>query len=341
MSKPISVLVTGSSGRIGRAAVAELMRRGHMVRGFDRTPTPGLEDCVIGDLTDRGALDHAMEKMECLVHLAATPDDAPFLESLLPNNITGLFHVMEAARCAGVGRVVLASSGQVNWWQQATGPFPIRPEHPTSPKAWYAATKMFMESAGRTYVEMHGMSAIIARLGWCPRDLGQVAEIAASELFRDVYLSPGDAGRFIACAVEAAAGGAPFRRVRHEPSARAGAVRSRFRGAGSRLRAAGELAVRERGFLIGGGCAISRAATRGQREAEGGCRRRPQPRQPDDAGLARTAICSLRNDSRRKFLFFVFPFNRRSRRESRAGRVFPPHPSSSREPTNQHGQQTR
>jgi nucleoside-diphosphate-sugar epimerase len=203
MSKPVSVLVTGSSGRIGRAAVAELLRRGHTVRGFDLTPTPGLQDCITGDLSDRSALDRAMEKMECLVHLAATPDDAPFLESLLPNNITGLFHVMEAARGAGVRRIVLASSGQVNWWQQRSGPFPIRPEDPPSPKAWYAATKMFMESAGRTYVEMHGMSVIIARLGWCPRTLEQVAEIAASELFRDVYFSPGDAGRFFACAVEA------------------------------------------------------------------------------------------------------------------------------------------
>ena len=206
MSKPASVLVTGSSGRIGRAAVAELLRRGHSVRGFDLTPSHGLADCITGTLTDRAALDRAMEKIGCVVHLAATPDDDDFLASLLPNNITGLFHVMEAARCAGVRRMVLASSGQVNWWQQATGPFPIRPEDPPSPKAWYAATKMFMESAGRTYAEMHGMSVIVARLGWCPRTHEQVAEIAASELFRDVFLSPGDAGRFFACAVAAPPG---------------------------------------------------------------------------------------------------------------------------------------
>jgi uronate dehydrogenase len=206
MATPLSILVTGSSGRIGRAAVAELLRCGHSVRGFDLTPTRGLADCVIGTLTDRAALDRAMEKVDCVIHLAATPDDDDFLESLLPNNITGLFHVMESARIAGVKRIVLASSGQVNWWQQATGPFPIRVTDPPSPKAWYAATKMFMESAGRTYAEMHGMSVIIARLGWCPRTLEQVAEITASELFRDVYLSPGDAGRFFACTAGAPAG---------------------------------------------------------------------------------------------------------------------------------------
>ena len=203
MSSPLSILVTGSSGRIGRAAVAELQRRGHGVRGFDRMPTPGLADCIIGDLADRNAIDRAMQGIHSLIHLAATPDDADFLTELLPNNITGLYHIMESARAAGVRRIVLASSGQVNWWQQRDGPFPIRPEDPVSPKHWYAATKMFMEAIGRSYVEIHGISVIVARLGWCPRTAGQVEEIAAGELFRDVYFSPGDAGRFFACAVEA------------------------------------------------------------------------------------------------------------------------------------------
>ena len=205
MSTSLSIIVTGSSGRIGRAAVAELQRRGHIVRGFDLAPTPALADCATGDLADRAALDRAMQGIQSLVHLAATPDDADFLAELLPNNITGLYHVMESARAAGVRRIILASSGQVNWWQQRDGPFPIRPEDPVSPKHWYAATKMFMEAIGRSYSEMHGISVIVARLGWCPRTREQVEEIAASELFRDVYFSPGDAGRFFACAVEAPA----------------------------------------------------------------------------------------------------------------------------------------
>jgi nucleoside-diphosphate-sugar epimerase len=203
MVSSLSVLVTGSSGRVGRAAVAELLRRGHSVRGFDLAPTPGLADCVTGSVTDRAALDRAMQGIHSLIHLAATPDDADFLTELLPNNITGLYHAMESARAAGVRRIVLASSGQVNWWQQKNGPFPIRPDDPVSPRHWYAATKMFMEAIGRGFVEIHGISVIVARLGWCPRTREQVDEIAASELFRDVYFSPGDAGRFFACAIEA------------------------------------------------------------------------------------------------------------------------------------------
>jgi hypothetical protein len=41
------------------------------------------------------------------------------------------------------------------------------------------------------------------RLGWCPRDAGQIAEIRASDRGQDVYLSPGDAGRFFAATIEA------------------------------------------------------------------------------------------------------------------------------------------
>jgi nucleoside-diphosphate-sugar epimerase len=54
------VLVTGSSGRIGRAVVAELVQRGHDVRGFDIAPSPLLSGTIIGDLGDRAALDRAM-----------------------------------------------------------------------------------------------------------------------------------------------------------------------------------------------------------------------------------------------------------------------------------------
>jgi nucleoside-diphosphate-sugar epimerase len=196
------VLVTGSAGRIGQAVVRELKARGHIVRGFDRVPTPGADQSVTGDLSDGAAVRRAAEGTAALVHLAATPDDDDFLTQLLPNNIIGLYHVMEAARLAGVRRVVLASSGQVVWWQRITGPLPIGVDAPPSPRGWYAATKVFLEAAGRSYVELHGLSVLAVRLGWCPRTREQLAELASLEWGPDVYLSPGDAGRFFACAVE-------------------------------------------------------------------------------------------------------------------------------------------
>ena len=196
----ITVLVTGSSGKLGIAVVSELLERGINVRGFDRVSSDILHDTFTGDITDRKALDTAMHGISDLIHLAATPDDDDFLESLLPNNVAGLYHVMEAARCAGVRRIVLASSAQLIWWRRITGPFPITETQPPAPKAWYAATKMFMESIGYSYSQMYGISVIVARIGWCPRP-GQEDEIHSIDWAQDIYLSPKDAGRFFASCI--------------------------------------------------------------------------------------------------------------------------------------------
>ena len=205
MSATATVLVTGSAGRIGRAVVAELQARGKPVRGFDCLPSPNLRNAIVGELTDTAAVRRAVEGVDTVIHLAATPDDDDFLTQLAPNNILGVYHVLESARLAGVRRVILASSGQVVWWQRERGPWPIRSNDPPTPRGWYAAAKVFLEAAGRMCAESHGMSAIVVRLGWCPRSREHIEELDALDWAKDVYLSPGDAGRFFACAVEAPA----------------------------------------------------------------------------------------------------------------------------------------
>jgi hypothetical protein len=138
-----------------------------------------------------------------LVHLAATPDDADFITELLPNNFLGVYHIFEAARLAGVKRMVLASSGQVVWNSRNTGPFPLGADATLTPRYWYAAGKAFLEAAGRAFSDAHGMSVLVVRPGWCPRSAEQISELPTHEWGLDVYLSPADAGRFFACAVEA------------------------------------------------------------------------------------------------------------------------------------------
>lgn len=202
MSKRL-ILVTGSSGRIGRAVVQELQARGQTVRGFDRVATPGLADMVVGTLTSEADVARAVHEVHTVIHLGATPDDGDFLAEIVPNNIVGVYHIFEQAQCAGVKRLIVASSGQVVWYQRLTGPFPIDATVQPTPRYWYAAAKMFLEGAGRSFAEKFGIEVIAVRLGWCPRTPAQVEEIRAEPWAQDVYLSPNDAGRFFACAVEA------------------------------------------------------------------------------------------------------------------------------------------
>ena len=103
----------------------------------------------------------------------------------------------------GARRVVLASSGQVIHGHLTAGNVPVTASTPPKPRYLYACTKVFLEALGQVYAAEHGIEVVAARIGWCPRDPGQVAEIAASPLAQDVFLSPGDAGRFILACVTA------------------------------------------------------------------------------------------------------------------------------------------
>jgi uronate dehydrogenase len=214
MKQSQRVVVTGSAGRVGRAVVRELHARGHHVVGFDMRPTPGIpaEQSVVAGLADVEAFRNAATGADCIIHLAATADDIHFprgdhgdnfLSDLVPNNIVASYQVMEAARTLGVKRVVLASTGQViDGWLRA-GNTPVTTDMLPKPRYLYACTKVFLEALGQVYAREHGMNVLAIRLGWVPRDKGQVNEIAGGELFQDVFLSPGDAGRFFAAALEA------------------------------------------------------------------------------------------------------------------------------------------
>ncbi len=211
------IFVTGSAGRIGRAAVAELVACGHHVVGFDAQPTPGLpqERVVVAALADVDALRRAATGADAIVHLAATPDDARFprgaapddadnfLTDLVPSNIVGPYQILEAARVLKIPRVILASTGQVIDGHLRAGSMPVTIDSPPLPRYLYACTKVFLEALGQVYAKEHGIEVLAVRLGWCPRP-GQEEEFRQSELGPDVYLSPGDAGRFFVAAVEVA-----------------------------------------------------------------------------------------------------------------------------------------
>ena len=197
----MKVLVTGAAGFIGAAVCAELKARGHWVRGADLKHTPGTDESLRGNLSSFNVAWRAVDGMEAVVHLAATPWDADFIRKLAPNNIVAVYNVLESSRQEGVKRVVLASSIQTVLGHK--GPWPATPAMLPAPRNLYGVTKLFAEHAGEVYAHQHGLSVIAVRVGWCPRTADDARSVGRSGFGRDIYLSPRDAGRFFACAVEA------------------------------------------------------------------------------------------------------------------------------------------
>ncbi|MBN8216315.1 MAG: NAD(P)-dependent oxidoreductase [Spirochaetes bacterium] len=200
---PHRILVTGAAGAVGRAVCRALGERGHAVRGFDRSPAPELADFVQGDLAESRALGGACDGVDTIIHLAANPTDAPFLERLVPDNIVGTWRVFEAAALRGVGRVIFASTLQVVDGLPREPGRSLGVDAGTACRNLYAATKVLGEEIARVYAHRHGLSTLAARIGWLPRGAYDVETLRRSPAARDIYLGRGDCGRFFCCAVEA------------------------------------------------------------------------------------------------------------------------------------------
>jgi UDP-glucose 4-epimerase len=84
--------------------------------------------------------------VEIVIHLAAVPDDAPFVAALVPANILGVAAVIDAVRqTPSVARVMVASSGKI--FSGYTGATPIDVDTMPAPTCMYSATKLFAEAA--------------------------------------------------------------------------------------------------------------------------------------------------------------------------------------------------
>jgi len=199
------VLVTGAAGAIGRPVCAELARRGDHVRAFDREPSDPSHEVLVGDLVDAEAVRAAAEGMDAIVHLAAFPNDAPFLELVGPN-VLGLFQVLDAARAMGVRRVLLASSLQVGGKADTQ----LTSEH-QNPGNHYALTKLWAEEMGRMYARRFSLEVVAARFGWMVRSEREARRMLELAYFH-AYLSRHDVADFCHAALHAPFTGfaAPF-----------------------------------------------------------------------------------------------------------------------------------
>jgi len=166
----VRVLVTGGSGFIGSHVVDKLRLRGHEPVIYDLRPSPwhenGTVETVLGSITDREALERALHSCDAVAHLAAvadvndvhaSPEDAERV------NARGTVAVLEAARRAGVKRIVYASTIWVysDCADDAVDEDTLLPP----PSHLYTSTKLAGELYCKAYQELYGIDYTILRFG--------------------------------------------------------------------------------------------------------------------------------------------------------------------------------
>ena len=216
MSK-MKVLVTGSSGQIGRGFLRHFghaydLRLTYNTHPFD---APGHEVAQM-DLTDYGSVLKATQGLEAVVHLGADSRGQQPWETVLPNNIVGTYNAMEAAREAGVRRFVYASSNHAAGFALNEG-IPLSADAPDRPDSLYGVGKIFGEALGRFYHDKHGLEVICLRIGACHGDDFWASQQAIVQRAIDhrggypydlatylaIWISPRDMSQLIHCALSA------------------------------------------------------------------------------------------------------------------------------------------
>jgi UDP-glucose 4-epimerase len=177
-------MVTGGAGFVGATLVRRLVASGYRVRVLDNLSTgdaahlAGVDaELVKGDIRDAAALDDALGGMGAVIHLAAAGSVIGSVQDPVTNfevNALGTFRVLDAARRAGIERVVLASTGGA-LIGDATPPVDERSlPKPISP---YGASKLAGEGYAHAFAKTYGVRTVAIRFGnvygpWCARKRG-------------------------------------------------------------------------------------------------------------------------------------------------------------------------
>jgi nucleoside-diphosphate-sugar epimerase len=164
----VRIVLTGSSGRIGRA-IRERLVVSHEVIGVDRAPGEGTD--MVGDLLDAALLERACDGADAVIHAAAlhAPHVGLVSEAEFGRvNIDGTRAVVETAVAAGVPRVVFTSTtavygyaivpGRCTWIDEDTTPVP---------RTVYHRTKLGAESVLRHAADAYGLAVRVLRMSRC------------------------------------------------------------------------------------------------------------------------------------------------------------------------------
>jgi len=186
-----NILMTGAAGGVG-TFLRELLRDSYALRLSDRATLDDLagnETSLPADLTDAAAAQRAVQGVAGIIHLGAFAVEGTW-QQILDANIVGTYNLYEAARQAGVKRIVYASSNHaVGFFERAeTIDHTVYPK----PDSRYGVSKVFGEALASLYADKYGVESLCVRIGnvserpldrrrlaiWLsPRDLAQLVKI--------------------------------------------------------------------------------------------------------------------------------------------------------------------
>ena len=192
------ILITGGSGKVATLLRPRLARPGRTVRLLDIAPPspldgvpPESEEVVIASVDDIEAMVEAFAGIDSVIHLGGRSKEAEMPE-VLRLNVYGTYCVLEAARQAGVRRVIIASSNHAAGFHSRHDP--REGDLPANaggrPDTLYGWSKVAAEAAGQLYADRFGMDVICLRIGmWFATPPG-IRGLAS-------WLSPDDGARLV------------------------------------------------------------------------------------------------------------------------------------------------
>jgi uronate dehydrogenase len=162
------VLVTGAAGLIGGWLRGGLPERGWALRSLDVVPVPeprAGEEHLVADVTDLPAMVAAASGASAVVHLAGIAGESTW-PAISHANIEGTYCALEAARRAGVQRVVLAGSNHATGYTPRPGQGLLtEADAPPRPDTYYGVAKAALEALGSLYADRYGMDVVCLRIG--------------------------------------------------------------------------------------------------------------------------------------------------------------------------------
>ena len=193
------ILITGAAGVIGSMLRHSLARPNRHLRLLDVTAQPALGDSeraelIVGSFLDPDTMREACRDVAVLIHLGGLSTGGYSWDEYLDVNVNGTFVVLEAARRAGVPRVIYASSHHAVGFQPSNTGVTIPDYCFPRPDSYYGVSKAASESLCSLYHDRYGIDALCLRLGSY-----RARPTDARTLWN--WLSPGDCTRLFDAAI--------------------------------------------------------------------------------------------------------------------------------------------